>query len=623
MVDVSDPSAVCFELPDGSLTDLWVDPPEGARVLVQSDDAGRQVLRHSTAHVLAQAVLRLWSDAKYAGGPPIEDGFYYDFDIGRPFTTEDLKTIEAEMRKIIKENQPFGREEVELPRAAEIFAEQPYKLEWINEMDPESTGEGVSPQAVSLYRNGDKFVDLCRGPHLPSTRKISAFKLMRTSGAYWRGDEKRPMLQRIYGTAWESKDALKDYLRRLEEAEKRDHRKVGRELQLFMTHDLVGTGFPIWLPKGATIRRLLEEYMLEEERRAGYRHVYTPDLGRKELYETSGHWDHFKEDMFPVIELEHEHLVLRPMNCPHHILIYSSSSRSYRELPVRIAELGKMYRYERSGVVGGLSRVRSMTLNDAHIFCRVDQIEEEFSNVVSMVERTYATLGIGDYSYRLSLRDPGNKSKYADNDEMWESGEALLRKALDALGVPYREAPGEAAFYGPKLDIQIRDVLGREETASTIQLDFHLPERFDLHYIGADGAEHRPVMIHRGVIGTLERMVAYLIELYGGAFPTWLAPVQVVILPIAERHQEYAEKVATPLAGADVRLEIDSSNETLGKRIRNAQKQKVPYMLILGDDESVSGSVSVRHRSGVEEKDVPLTDFVGRVRLEIQEHKNG
>ena len=613
----SDRKAVCFELADGSTTDLETTVPEGGRVVYQDEPLGRHVLRHSSAHVMAQAVVSIWPGAKYAIGPPIEDppGFYYDFDIGRPFTQQDLERIEARMQEIVEENQPFKRKEVSMDEASQVFAEQPYKLEIIKGIGEDSADQGVMGEKVSIYSN-DGFVDLCRGPHLPSTGRIQAFKLLRSSGAYWRGDEKRQMLQRIYGTAWESKEALQDYLWRREEAERRDHRKLGRELDLFMSSDMVGAGFPIWLPKGATIRRVLEEYILEEERRAGYTHVYTPHLGKRELYEKSGHLAHFQQDMFPAIELDHDHLVLRPMNCPHHILIYSHAKRSYRELPLRIAEIGTMYRKERSGVVGGLMRVRAINLNDAHIFCRPDQVKEEFTTVVRMVEKVYTTLGITDYSYRLSLRDPGDTQKYVDNDEMWELGERVLRETLDSLGVDYTEAPGEAAFYGPKLDIQLADILGREETFSTVQLDFYLPVTFDLSYVGDDGAEHMPVMIHRGVIGALERIVAYLIELYAGAFPTWLAPIQAIVLPISERHHAYAAKVADELGWVGVRVEVDDKSESLGNRIRNAQLQKVPYTLVVGDREEESHSVAVRPR-GEETRVMSMTDFVFAITQEI------
>jgi len=469
---------------------------------------------------------------------------------------------------------------------------------------------------VSFYTTG-KFIDFCRGPHIPSTGRIKAFKLMNVSGAYWKGKEGNPQMQRIYGACFVDQKELDEYLHKLEEAKRRDHRRIGKELGLFAVSDQVGSGLPLWLPKGATIRRVLEDYILEKERRAGYQHVYTPDLAKVDLYVRSGHWAHYHEDMFPPMDLETEQLVLRPMNCPHHILVYESKKHSYRDLPVRIAELGTMYRYERSGVLSGLSRVRCMTLNDAHIFCTPEQIKEEFAGVMRLVEEAYRDLGITQYSYRLSLRDKINTGKYVANDEMWDLAEDMLREAMNSLGLPYTEAPGEAAFYGPKLDIQLADVLGHQETYSTIQIDFHLPNQFELGYVGADGQEHRPVMIHRGVISTMERMVSYLIELYAGAFPAWLAPVQAVVLPITERQNEYARQVHQKLLDAGARVELDDRNEKLQAKIRDAQLQKIPYMLIVGGKEAEVGTVSVRHRSKGDLGPRPLDQFSADLRQEI------
>ena len=564
-----------------------------------------ETMRHSAAHIMAEAVLSMFPDAKVGIGPTIDYGFYYDFDLPRPLTPEDLAVIEERMRVVIAADHPFRHEDVSKEEAGTLFADQPYKLEII---------EAIPDNEVRIYRQ-HRFTDLCRGPHVSSTGQVKAFKLLNVASAYWRGDEKRPMLQRIYGAAYETQAEVDDYLHRLEEAQRRDHRRLGRELELFTSHQLVGQGLPLWLPKGAIVRRQLEEYILTEERRAGYQHVYSPALGKVDLYKTSGHWEHFRQSMFPPMELEHEELVLRPMNCPHHILIYQSRLHSYRELPIRIAELGTMYRYERSGVVGGLSRVRAMTLNDAHIFCTPDQIKSEFASVMRLVEKAYARLGITDYSYRLSLRDPADKEKYVDNDEMWALGERMLREAMQELGLPFTEASGEAAFYGPKLDIEIRDTMGREETLSTIQLDFHLPSQFGLEYIGEDGGQHCPVMIHRGVISTMERMVAYLIELYAGAFPVWLAPVQAILIPIADRHNDYCEQVAEKLRAVDLRVEVDTRGERMQAKIRDAQMQKVPYMLIAGDREAEAGALSVRLRSGEELRAVPVDDFV-RMALE-------
>ena len=564
-------------------------------------------MRHSAAHIMAEAVLGLLPGAKFAIGPAIEHGFYYDFELPRSLGSEELGEIEKRMRRTIKANHPFVHREIDKEEARRLFADQPYKLELI---------DGIENDTLSLYEHGP-FTDLCEGPHVERTGQVGAFKLTNIAGAYWRGDEHNTMLQRIYGALFETPQELEEHLQRIEEAQRRDHRRLGRELELFTTHELIGAGLPLWLPKGATVRRLLEEYITGLERQAGYMHVYTPHLAKRELYETSGHWEHFKDDMFPPMALEHEEMVLRPMNCPHHILIYSSKLHSYRDLPIRIAEMGTMYRYEKSGVVGGLSRVRAMTLNDAHIFCTPDQVKTEFSNVMRLVERAYETLGITDYSYQLSLRDPANTEKYAPNDAMWETAEPMLREAMDDLGLTYTEAIGEAAFYGPKLDIQLADILGREETFSTVQIDFHLPERFDLSYIGEDGKEHRPVIIHRGVISTMERMVAYLIELYAGAFPLWLAPVQAVVIPIADRHIEYAQGVVDELRAADLRVELDDRGERMQAKIRDAQLQKVPYMLVVGDRERDASAVAVRQRDGSNLGALPVFQVIDRLKDEV------
>jgi threonyl-tRNA synthetase len=565
-------------------------------------------MRHSAAHIMAEAVLELFPEAKFAIGPPIEHGFYYDFLLPRPLTPEDLPEIEERMRARMASDVPFEHSEMTREEALRHFSDQPFKVELI---------EGIEDHRVSLYRQGE-FLDLCEGPHVERTSEVPPFKLTSVAGAYWRGDEKRPMLQRVYGALFETQEELDDYLHRLEEAARRDHRKLGRDLDLYMTSDLVGSGLPLLPPKGATIRRLLEEYMLGIEREAGYQHVYTPDLGKVELYKVSGHWEHYRDSMYPPMALEHEELVLTPMNCPHHILIYQNKQHSYRELPIRIGEFGTMYRYERSGVVGGLSRVRAINLNDAHIFCTPDQIKSEFAGVMRLVERAYATLGITDYAYRMSKRDPDDREKYVQNDAMWDLGERMLREAMDELRLPYYEATGEAAFYGPKLDIEVRDVLGREESISTIQIDFHLPEQFDLAYIGEDGAHHRPVIIHRGVIGATERMMAYLIELYAGAFPAWLAPVQAVVIPIADRHADYAHEVLLELRAEGFRAEIDARGERMNAKIRDAQLQKVPYMLVVGDREAEGRAVSVRTRAGEDLKSMPVFQFVARLRDEVQ-----
>jgi threonyl-tRNA synthetase len=584
-------------------------------LLTEKDPDTLRVVRHSAAHVMATAVLELFPETKLGHGPATDAGFFYDFYRPTSFTPEDLKLIEGRMAEVVARDEKFVREfEPREKGLAHFRADNDFmKVHFIERF----THPG---EEISLYRNG-KFVDFCRGPHVPSTGRVKAFKVMSLSGAYWLGDEKNPQLQRIYGTAFFSSKDLESYLNLLEEAKRRDHRRLGKELELFTINEDVGSGLPLWLPKGATIRRLLEEYILQLERENGYEHVYTPALAKVDLYVRSGHWAHYHEDMFPPMDLETEQMVLRPMNCPHHILVYESKLRSYRDLPLRLAELGTMYRYERSGVLSGLSRVRCMTLNDAHIFCTPEQIKEEFSNVMKLVERAYRDLGITRYSYRLSLRDPANKEKYVDNDEMWTLGERVLREALDSLGLAYRESVGDAAFYGPKLDIQLADVMGHEETYSTIQVDFHLPSQFGLYYTAADGKQHRPVMIHRAIVSTMERMVSYLIEHYAGAFPLWLAPVQIGLVPISERHQVYAEKVRQDLRNAGFRVELDSRNEKMNAKIRDFTLQKVPYVLVMGDKEAEANAVSVRTRGKGDQGSTPLEQFIDRVKA-LEEEKS-
>jgi threonyl-tRNA synthetase len=597
---------------DGELVDLSRPLEHDAKIsiLTAKDPDSLQVFRHSAAHLLAAAVLELYPDVKLGVGPPIDTGFFYEFVRKEPFTQDDLEKIEAKMHEIAAKDFPNERKLIPKPEALELYrkSNQEFKCELVEE-------KATEPM-VSFYTTG-KFIDFCRGPHIPSTGRIKAFKLMNVAGAYWKGKESNPQMQRIYGACFIDQKELDEYLHKLEEAKRRDHRRIGKELGLFTVSDQVGSGLPLWLPKGATIRRLLEEYILEKERRAGYQHVYTPDLAKVDLYVRSGHWAHYHEDMFPAMDMETEQLVLRPMNCPHHILVYESKKHSYRDLPVRIAELGTMYRYERSGVLSGLSRVRVMTLNDAHIFCTPEQIKEEFAGVMRLVEQAYRDLGITQYTYRLSLRDKLHSEKYIDNDEMWDLAERMLHEAMDSLNLPYTEAPGEAAFYGPKLDIQLADVMGHQETYSTIQIDFHLPNQFELGYIGADGQVHRPVMIHRGVISTMERMTSYLIELYAGAFPVWLAPVQAVVLPITERQNDYTKQVLEKLLDAGVRAELDDRNEKLQAKIRDAQLQKVPYMLVIGGKEAEAGTVSVRHRSKGDLGPRPLEQFSADLRAEV------
>ncbi|HXK05334.1 MAG TPA: threonine--tRNA ligase [Verrucomicrobiae bacterium] len=595
---------------NGELYDLTrpIEKDATVQILTSKDPEALYVYRHSTAHLLAAAVLELYPETKLGIGPPIENGFYYDFDRATPFTPEDLEKIEKKMWEIQARHLPYERIYTRKEDGLRKYADAWMKCELIDER---------ADAVFSEYTLGPHFIDFCRGPHLPDTSKIKAFKLLSIAGAYWKGDEHNKQLQRIYGTAFFTRQELEDYLNRLEDAKRRDHRKLGKELELFTVSEAVGAGLPILLPKGATVRRLLEEYILEREREMGYQHVYTPDLAKVELYQRSGHWAHYKDSMFPPMDLETEQMVLRPMNCPHHILVYESKQRSYRDLPVKIAELGTMYRYERSGALSGLSRVRCMTLNDAHIFCTPEQIKEEFTGVMKLVEQAYRDLGITKYRYRLSLRDKADKEKYVDNDEMWALGERVLREAMDALGLSYVEAPGEAAFYGPKLDIQLADVMGHEETYSTIQVDFHLPNQFALTYVGADGKEHRPVMIHRGVISTMERMLSYLIELYAGAFPVWLAPVQATVLPITDKQLEYARAVEKQLAAAGIRATVDERSEKVNLKIREAQLQKVPFMLVVGGREAEANQVSVRNRKHGDQGVRTVPEFIGQIRALI------
>ncbi len=602
-------------LVDGEVKDLsyTLDSDVELSILTFQDEMGRNSYRHTTSHILAQAVKRLYPETKLAIGPPIEEGFYYDFDSNHKFTPEDLEKIEAEMKKIIKENHVIKRFELPREEARKLMEEknEDYKVELI---------EGIPEGAViSFYEQGE-FVDLCGGHHVKQTGDIKAFKLLSLAGAYWRGSEKNKMLQRIYGTSFPKASLLEAHLQKLEEAKMRDHRKIGKEQDLFMLSQTVGAGLPFWLPNGAAIRRTLERYIIDKELEVGYEHVYTPVIANIELYKISGHWDHYQDSMFSPMDLgEGEELVLRPMNCPHHMEVYNNDVHSYREFPIRIAELGMMHRYEMSGALSGLQRVREMTLNDAHIFVTPDQIQEEFTNVVNFMLDVYKDFNITDYKFRLSYRDPENKEKYFDDDEMWNNAEAMLKQAMDALGLEYFEAKGEAAFYGPKLDVQVRTAIGMEETLSTIQLDFLLPERFDLTYVGEDGKNtHRPVVIHRGIISTMERFIAYLTEEYMGKFPAWLAPVQVEILTIADRHIPYAEDVRKKLSKRGIRAKVDARAEKIGYKIREAQLKKAPYMLIIGDSEAESNAVAVRSRDAGVVGAMPFDDFAEKVAEEIQ-----
>ncbi|HUD00443.1 MAG TPA: threonine--tRNA ligase [Candidatus Polarisedimenticolaceae bacterium] len=575
---------------------------------------GLDVLRHSTAHLMAQAVQSLFPGTQVTIGPTIQDGFYYDFKRERPFTPEEIAKIEQRMEELARANLKVTREEMPKAQAIEMFRRmgEDYKVSII---------EGIAEDSVSLYRQGD-WIDLCRGPHVASTGKLKAFKITGVAGAYWRGDEKNEMLQRIYGTSWPTKQALKEYLRLVEEAKKRDHRKLGQELGLFMISDAVGPGLPIWLPKGAMLRSILERYIVDIERSLGYQHVNTPQLARIDLYKRSGHWDHFKDNMYPPMAFENkEELVLRPMNCPHHIIIYKHELHSYRNLPIRLAELGTMYRYERSGALSGLSRVRAMTLNDAHIFCLPEQIQAEAVGVLRLIQRVYRDFGFKEYWYRLSLRNPKDKTNFVDNDAMWDTAEEYLRQALAEVGVPYKEAPGEAAYYGPKIDVQLNDVLGHSETLSTVQLDFYLPERFELEYVDKDGQYRRPVMIHRGVISTMERMTAFLIEHHAGNFPLWLAPVQLKIVTVTEQQLDYARNVFTQLKDAGWRVELDERNEKLGYKIREAQLAKIPYAIVIGDSEVQSQTLAPRRRGGENLGPMALNEFMERLRSEVAQER--
>ncbi len=581
-------------------------------IITEGSEEGLQIMRHSTAHLLAQAIKRIYKDVKFGVGPVIENGFYYDVEMEEAITPEDLPKIEKEMKKIVNANLPIVRKEVSREEAKARFAEigDDLKLELLDAI-PEG-------ETVSIYEQGE-FFDLCRGVHVPSTGKIKEFKLLSLAGAYWRGDSNNQMLQRVYGTAFFKKADLEEHLRMLEEAKERDHRKLGKELKLFANSQKVGQGLPLWLPKGATIRRVIERYIVDKEISLGYEHVYTPVLGSKELYETSGHWDHYQEGMFPPMEMDNETLVLRPMNCPHHMMIYKQDIHSYRELPIRIAELGTMHRYEMSGALSGLQRVRGMTLNDAHIFVRPDQIKDEFIRTVRLIQDVYEDFGLSDYTFRLSYRDPEDTEKYFDDDEMWNKAQSMLKEAMDEIGHDYYEAEGEAAFYGPKLDVQVKTAIGKEETLSTVQLDFLLPERFDLTYIGEDGKQHRPVVIHRGVVSTMERFVAFLIEEHKGALPTWLAPVQFQVIPVSPSvHLDYAKKVQERLQREGLRVEVDSRDEKIGYKIREAQMQKIPYMLVVGDQEAENGAVNVRKYGEQNSETISLDDFVKKAVAEAK-----
>src|SRR5713226_8991390 len=579
----------------------------------EATDDPLQVLRHSAAHLLAAAVMELYPDAKYGIGPAVHDGFYYDFQFSKPVSESDLGAIESRMRRIVNEDRPFVQETLTRAEAVDEFRErgQDYKLELI--------ADKVGGDEVSVYRTGD-FLDLCRGPHVRSTRDLKAFKLLRVAGAYWRGDEKKPQLTRIYGTAWQTPKELEDYMKFLEEAEKRDHKKIGKDMKLFMVDERVGPGLPLWLPDGATIRRELERFIVDEELARGYLHVRTPDVARLELFEQSGHAQLYKEYMYPPMKFEDgEELELRPVNCPHHIVIYQSDLRSYRDLPMRIAEIGNNWRYERSGTLIGMNRVRAFALNDAHIFCTPEQLMGEVKGAIELALYFSDVLGIDEFSYRLSTRDEV-KEKWLGTEEQWTRAQDALAEALTSMGQTYQVGVGDAAFYGPKIDFQVKDAHRREFTNSTVQVDFQLPERLQLEYVAEDGSRQRPVMVHRGAAGSMERLFSYLIERYMGAFPTWLHPVQVVVIPITDAEREYARRVAARLREAKLRVEVDDRSERMQRKIRDAQARKVPYMAIIGGREAESDHVNIRDRAG-KQTDETLAEFVQRLAQEVAERR--
>ena len=572
---------------------------------VNSEAAIRHRMRHSAAHVMADAVIKLFPEAKIAIGPPTQDGFYYDFEVSRAFTPEDLEQIEDLMLQSIKAGDPFRREEVHREEARALFANQPYKLEIIDGLEDAET--------LSIYRQGE-FVDLCQGPHVENTADIPAIKLLTVAGAYWRGDERRPMLQRIYGTAFESPEQLQLHLDRLEEAEKRDHRTLGRQLGLFTVHDEIGPGLIVWHPKGGRVRTLIEDYWRDIHDRRGYDIVYSPHIGRAQLWQTSGHLDFYRESMYSPIEVDEQEYFLKPMNCPFHIMIYRSALRSYRELPMRLAELGTVYRYERSGVLHGLMRVRGFTQDDAHIFCRPEQVEAEIGGVLDLTFELLDAFGFTDHSISLSTRP----EKYVGDPEMWDHATASLRLALEQRGLSFDVDEGGGAFYGPKIDVKITDALGRAWQCTTVQFDFNLPERFDLTYQDSEGARSRPYMVHRAILGSMERFLGVLIEHYAGAFPLWLAPVQAVLIPIADRHVDYAEEVKNRLEAANHRIQVDTRSERMNQKIRTAQLQKVPYMLVVGDREMEAGAVAVRHRDQGDLGTTPIPDLLDRLSEEVE-----
>jgi len=608
---------------DGSESDLNVPLSDGATVAIitADSDAGRHVLRHSTAHVLAQAVTQLFPGAKFSIGPAIEDGFYYDFDLpgGRTFSETDLAAISDKMREIVKADQPFVRSEVGVEDALRLFADQPYKCEIIERVtsgaaDGADAGEVGGGETISVYRNTESFVDLCRGPHVPSTGKLGHFALMKVAGAHWRSSEKGPMLQRIYGTAWESKAALDEHLHRLAEAEKRDHRRLAVEQDLLSFPSELGGGLAVWHPKGAIVRKLMEDYSRERHQNGGYQFVFTPHLANANLFQTSGHLDFYRDGMYPPMEMDNGVYYPKPMNCPMHCLIFAGRGRSYRELPMRLFELGTVYRYERAGTLHGLMRIRGFTQDDSHIYCTEDQLQDEIASLLDFVMSVLRRFGFKDFTANLSTKDP---AKYVGDDAIWDKATDALRAALEKYGLEYKIKEGDAAFYGPKIDIDVRDAIGRKWQLSTIQCDFNLPQRFDLEYVGADSQRHRPIMLHRALFGSVERFFGVLLEHYAGALPTWLAPVQVRLLPVASAHEAYASSVVARLQREGFRVDVIHADDQLGKRIRNAKMEKIPYVLVVGDDDVANSTVGVNPRGGEVERDVRIDDFVARVAADV------
>ena len=605
--------ATCAEI-DGEVVDLRTIVEKDCTLNIltfESSLNGKKAYWHTTSHIMAQAIKRLYPEIKLAIGPSIDNGFYYDFDTEKPFTPEMLEAIEKEMKKIIKEDLPL--EKFELPREEAIKfmeeKEEPYKVELINDLPEDAI--------ISFYKQRD-FTDLCAGPHVMSTGKIKAVKLLKSSGAYWRGNENNKMLQRIYGISFPKASQLDEYLAKLEEAKQRDHRKLGKELGIFTVDELVGKGLPMYLPKGYILWQILEDYIKGKERKLGYKHVMTPPIGSVELYKTSGHWDHYKENMFPAMEVDGEAFVLRPMNCPHHMILYKNSLHSYKDLPIRIGEIARDMRYEDSGALKGIERARSFCQNDAHLFVTPEQIKEEFESVVKLILDVYKDFDIKDFEFRLSLRDPKDKVKYYPDDEMWNNAENKLREVLNNIGIKYTEDIGEAAFYGPKLDVQVNPAVGNSYTLSTCQLDFCLPQKFELAYIDENGKKKTPVVLHRAILGSIDRFIAYILEETKGALPTWLAPVQIKILPISDKHKEYAEKLKEKLEEYDIRVELDEREEKIGYKIREAQLQKIPYMLIVGDKEVEANAVGVRSRKDGDIGAMSVEDFINKIKEEIK-----